>query len=316
MNWTEVQIKTVSEYEDIISTVLYDVGAAGLAIEDPNDIIELEQSEIDWDFVDSSLIDLGKDEVIVKAYFPKNEDLDRIIESIKSKIRRNPYIDDKSVQITITLLNDDDWAETWKEHYKPFKIGSHILIKPSWEDIDIEEGNIMIELDPGMAFGTGTHETTWMCIEAIEKYIKKGDTLYDIGCGSGILSIVGAKLGANKVVGVDLDPISVRTSKENVTINKMENIVEIREGNLLEVVVDKADIIVSNIIAEVISEMTRDLKVYLKDEGIFIASGIILDKIKLVEDSLNRNNFKILDVVRKNEWALIVAKNTKEIRYE
>lgn len=310
MNWTEVQIKTVSEFEDKVSNILYDVGAAGLAIEDPNDIADLEQSEIDWDFVDSSLTNLGKDEVVIKAYFPQTEDLEGIIESIKNRIRRSPLIDDESIQITITLLNDDDWAESWKEYYKPFKIGSHILIKPSWEDVELEDGSVMVELDPGMAFGTGTHETTWMCIEAIEKYIEKDDTLYDIGCGSGILSIVAAKLGAKKVVGVDLDPVCIKTSKENIEINKVGNIVDIRQGDLLEVLSEKADIIVSNIIAEVISGMTINLKEYLRADGIFISSGIIFNKIKLVEDSLVENGFEILEIIRKNDWVLIVAKNS------
>lgn len=309
MKWTEVQIKTVSKNEDLISNILYDVGAAGLAIEDPNDIIELEQSEISWDFIDENLSNLLEDEVIIKAYFPNDEYLDKIVDNLQNQIKRNSLIDDKDILITLTLLDDDDWAESWKKYYKPFKIGPNIVIKPSWESVEIEDGNILIELDPGMAFGTGTHETTWMCTEAIEKYIKKGDTLYDIGCGSGILSIAAVKLGAGKVVGVDLDPVSVKTSRENILINHVEDKIEIREGDLLEVVDEKADIIVSNIIAEVIAKMSLDLKDYIKDRGIFIASGIILAKISLVEDALKESGFEILEVVRKNEWALIVAKN-------
>ncbi len=309
MNWTEVQIKTVSKNEDLISNILYDAGAAGLVIEDPNDIIELEQLEVNWDFIDSNIIDLLEDELVIKAYFPDDEYLDEIVSNIRKQIKRNTFIDNKEVKITLTLLDDKDWAEAWKEHYKPFKIGPNILIKPSWENMEIEDGNILIEIDPGMAFGTGTHETTWMCTEAIEKYIKEGDTLYDIGCGSGILSIVGAKLGAGRVIGVDLDPISVKASRENIGINKVENKVEIREGDLLEVVDEKADIIVSNIIAEVIARMSKDLKDYIKDDGIFIASGIILAKISLVENALKENGFEIIEIVKKNEWALIVAKN-------
>lgn len=309
MRWTEVQIKTVSKNEALISNILYDVGAAGLVIEDPSDIVELEQFEVNWDLVDSNLIDLLEDEVKIKAYFPDDEYLDEIISNIRKQIRRSSFIDDKEIDITLTLLDDRDWEESWKEHYKPFKIGPNILIKPSWDKREIEDGDILIELDPGMAFGTGTHETTWMCTEAIEKYIKKGDILYDIGCGSGILSIVGAKLGAESVVGVDLDPISVKTSRENIKINHVENKVEIREGNLLEVVDEKADIIVSNIIAEVIADMSKDLKSYIKDDGLFIASGIILAKIPLVEDALKESGFEIVEIVKKNEWALIVSKN-------
>lgn len=310
MNWTEVQIKTVSKFEDLVSTILYDVGAAGLAIEDPRDIIELEQSEIDWDFIDPGLIKLEEDQIIIKAYFPESEDLQDIINSIKNEINTNPMLKGEESNITLNLLNDSDWAENWKKYYKPFKIGENILIKPSWEDVEIEDGNILIELDPGMAFGTGTHETTWMCTEALEKYIKPGDVVYDIGCGSGILSIASVKLGARKVVGVDLDPVCVKTSKENAKINNVEDFIDIREGDLLEVVDDKADLIVSNIIAEVIAGMTGNLKKYLIDDGIFIASGIIIEKIPLVEDALKENGFDILDTIQKNEWALIVSKNT------
>lgn len=310
MNWTEVQIKTVSKFEDLVSTILYDVGAAGLAIEDPRDIIELEQSEIDWDFIDPGLIKLEEDQIIIKAYFPESEDLQDIIDSIKNEINTNPMLKGEESNITLNLLNDSDWAENWKKYYKPFKIGENILIKPSWEDVEIEDGNILIELDPGMAFGTGTHETTWMCTEALEKYIKPGDVVYDIGCGSGILSIASVKLGARKVVGVDLDPVCVKTSKENAKINNVEDFIDIREGDLLEVVNDKADLIVSNIIAEVIAGMTGNLKKYLIDDGIFIASGIIIEKIPLVEDALKENGFEILDTIQKNEWALIVSKNT------
>lgn len=309
MKWTEVQIKTVSKLENLISNVLYDVGAKGLAIEDPNDIVDLEQSNINWDFIDSNIIHLKENEIIIKAYFPESNVLEKTIKSIQDEIKDNPTIEDKDTQITLTLLDDEDWAESWKEHYKPFKIGPNILIKPSWEDIDVEEGNIIIELDPGMAFGTGTHETTWLCTEAIEKYMEEGDTLYDIGCGSGILSIVAVKLGAEKVIGVDIDPVSIKTSKGNIEINKVADKIDIRQGDLLEVIDEKADIIVSNIIAEVIAGMTPDLKDYLKNDGIFICSGIILEKIQLVEDALEENGFEIIDVVKKGEWALIVSKN-------
>ena len=308
MKWTEVKIKTESKFEDFVSGVLYDLGATGLAIEDPNDILQLEQSETNWDFIDSSLIDLEKNQLVIKAYFSEIEDLDQIVSNLEEKIKMNPLIDNKDILITLTILDDNDWAESWKEHYKPFKIGERILIKPSWEEVQELEGDIVIELDPGMAFGTGTHETTWLCTEAIEKYLEKGDILYDIGCGSGILSIVAVKLGASKVVGVDLDPVSVKTSNENIKINKVEDKVKIIEGNLLDVIDKEADIIVSNIIAEVIAGMAGDLKDKLKDGGIFISSGIILDKIDLVEKSLKENGFEILEIVKKNEWALIASK--------
>ncbi|MCQ4923762.1 50S ribosomal protein L11 methyltransferase [Tissierella carlieri] len=309
MKWTEVQIKTTAELEDLVSNVLYDVGAAGLAIEDPRDIIELSQSKEKWDFVDPSLINQDFDGIIIKAYFSEADDLENKIEEIKNRIKNDPILNTGESEIKIGMVDDNDWAESWKKYYKPIKIGERILIKPSWEEYVLEENDILIELDPGMAFGTGTHETTMMCTEALEKYVKQGDIVYDIGCGSGILSIVAAKLGAEKVVGVDLDELCVKVSNENIRLNDVDKIIEIKEGNLLDVVEGKANIIVSNIIAEIIAKMTKDLKPYLKEDGIFITSGIIVEKIELVESALVENGFKILDIKKLNGWACIIAIN-------
>lgn len=309
MKWTEVQIKTTAELEDLVSNVLYDVGAAGLAIEDPRDIIELSQSKEKWDFVDPSLINQDFDGIIIKAYFSEADDLENKIEEIKNRIKNDPILNTGESEIKIGMVDDNDWAESWKKYYKPIKIGERILIKPSWEEYILEENDILIELDPGMAFGTGTHETTMMCTEALEKYVKQGDIVYDIGCGSGILSIVAAKLGAEKVVGVDLDELCVKVSNENIRLNDVDKIIEIKEGNLLDVVEGKANIIVSNIIAEIIAKMTKDLKAYLKEDGIFITSGIIVEKIELVENALVENGFKILDIKKLNGWACIIAIN-------
>lgn len=307
MNWVEVQIRTTDELEEVVSDILYDVGATGLAIEDPRDILDLVQSEIAWDFIDPSLIDLKKHELIIKAYFAENEEVDHIIQDIEERIKKHPMLKEEENHLTIGSVDDEDWAESWKKYYKPVRIGKNILIKPTWEEADIDEDTILVELDPGMAFGTGTHETTIMCAEALEKYLKTEDIVYDIGCGSGILAILAAKLGAKKVVGVDLDPICTRVSNENVRFNNVEDIVEISMGNLLEIIEGDANIIVSNIIAEIIGEMIPDIKKHLKDKGIFIASGIIIDKIPLVKDVLLENDFTILDIVKKNEWACIIS---------
>lgn len=158
-----------------------------------------------------------------------------------------------------------------------------------------------------MAFGTGTHETTSLCIEALEDYLEKGDIVFDIGCGSGILSIVSAKLGAEKVVAIDLDPLCVKISKDNIIKNKLEDKIEVAKGDLLEVLEGKADLIVSNIVAEVILTMTDDIKNYLKDDGIFIASGIILEKRDKVLESLQNNDFKIEKIKTQGEWVSIVS---------
>lgn len=308
MNWAEIQIKTTNELEDVVTDILYDVGATGLAIEDPRDILELVQSEIDWDFIDPDLIKVESNQIIIKAYFAENKELEYIIQKIKERIKHHPMLKEKN-HITISSVDEKDWAESWKKYYKPTKIGKNILIKPSWEETEVGKDTILVELDPGMAFGTGTHETTMMCSEALENHVRPGDLVYDIGCGSGILSIVAAKLGAKKVIGVDLDPVCVRVSSENIKINNVEDIVDIKRGDLLEVIEGNANVIVSNIIAEIIAKMVPSIKDYLKDKGVFIASGIIIEKIPLVKNALLENNFIILDIVKKNEWACIIATN-------
>ncbi|NMA85897.1 MAG: 50S ribosomal protein L11 methyltransferase [Tissierellia bacterium] len=309
MTWVEVQIKTNGEFEEIVTNIMYDLGVKGLAIEDPRDILEFEQTEEDWDYIDPKLFDLEADSIVIKAYFPEGEDLQDKIELVRQNIEVNPIKKyGKSLgQVTTLEVYEKDWAEAWKKYYKPIKIGESIVIKPTWEEYEKAEDEIIIELDPGMAFGTGTHETTILCIKALEKYVREDNLVYDIGTGSGILSIAAAKLGAKKVLAIDLDKVCIKVARENIRLNNVENIIEVKEGNLLDIIDHKADIIVSNIIAEVILEMVDSLGDYLYDEGIFIASGIIEEKIDEVKEGLIQNNFKILEINKMNGWANIIS---------
>ncbi len=309
MKWLEIQVKTTPENEDIITDILYSAGANGLAIEDPHDIEEFSRTETDWDFIDPSLIDLDFEGILIKAYFSESEDLLETVELIKNNIERVPLsVGNKPYgEVIISEVDDKDWAENWKKYYKPKEIGEKIVIKPSWESYENLSNRITIELDPGMAFGTGTHETTIMCTEALEKYVSMDSKVYDIGCGSGILSIVAAKLGAKEVVAIDLDELCVKVSNENIKINNVEDIVQVKKGNLLDCIDGKANIIVANIIAEIIAKMTYDLSDYIEDDGTFIASGIIIEKIPLVETSLLENGFNIIEIKKMNGWACIVA---------
>lgn len=313
MKWIEVQVKTTTDAEEMVANIMYDLGVTGLAIEDPKDILAFQQSEEDWDFIDPSLFKQDYEEVIIKAYFPESEDLVDKIELIRDNIERNIHsqFDKPLGQVTITEVYEKDWAESWKKYYKPTKIGERIIIKPTWEEYQKENEELIIELDPGMAFGTGTHETTVMCIEILEKYVEEGHIVYDIGTGSGILSIASAKLGAKQVIGVDLDELSVKISKENTKLNEVDHIVEIKAGNLLDAVEGKADIIVSNIIAEVIVELIESLYKHIKESGIFIASGIITEKVDMVIKALEENNYRIIEIKIMGDWATIVATMSK-----
>ena len=183
-----------------------------------------------------------------------------------------------------------------------------MVVKPSWEDYEKQEGDLIIELDPGMAFGTGTHETTSMCIRELENYVDETKTVFDIGCGSGILAIAAAQLGAKEVVAGDLDEVAVKVSKENCEINRVSDKVVVKHGSLFEVVDSKADVIVANIIADIIKILAKDVSKFLKEDGVFISSGIILAKIDEVCEALEENGFEIVKVERLGEWSAIVSK--------
>lgn len=191
---------------------------------------------------------------------------------------------------------------------QPTKIGQRIVVKPTWEDYKRENGELIIELDPGMAFGTGTHETTSMCIRELEKYVNADSKVFDIGCGSGILAIAAAKLGAKEVLAVDLDEVAVKVSKENVEENNVSDSVEVRHGNLMDVVKDRADVVVANIIADIIKILAKDVHNFMKKDAVFISSGIILDKVDEVKESLIENGFEIIDIKKLGEWSAIVSK--------
>ncbi|MBF8982010.1 50S ribosomal protein L11 methyltransferase [Lutibacter sp. B2] len=310
MKWIEVKIKTTTEAVEAVANILYEVGVDGVAIEDSNDSIFQEQAKGDWDYIDESILENSYEGAIIKGYLPKSEELLDIIELIKQNVERIPLFNlDKGLgEVTTTEVYEEDWANEWKKYYKPKKIGNQIVIKPSWEMYEPKENELIIELDPGMAFGTGTHETTMMCVQNLEKYISENSLVFDIGCGSGILSIVAAKLGAKEVLGVDLDQVAVDASIRNVSDNKVADTVEIKRGNLMDVVNGKADIIVANIMADVIMGLSSYISDFMKKDAVFIASGIILEKVDEVVAELKKNKFEIISIDRQGEWAAIVSK--------
>lgn len=314
LKWTEVQIKTDSENVEIVSGILYDFGVGGLAIEDPEDILIKAKNPDAWDYiVPEELLKDKEDSILVKAYFPESNDLLVTIEKIRNKIEVMPkHETGKSYGVvSLSEVSDKDWEHSWKKYYKTEKIGKKIVVNPSWEDYDPKTDEIVIKLDPGMAFGTGTHETTVLCVRELEKVVDSDKSVLDVGCGSGILSIISAKLGAKEVVGIDIDEVAVKVSKENVKLNEVESRVEIVQGDLVKVIEDKYDIVVANILAEIIVLLNKDIKNCLKPDGVFITSGIIKDKIEFVKESMVKNGLKISDTVELGEWACIVSRIDK-----
>jgi ribosomal protein L11 methyltransferase len=302
LNWVEIKIRTAPENEDIVSHILYESGAGGLAIEDPREIETLKQNKGDWDFIEQSLLDHDDDTIVICAYFSEEQDTDMIASEIVQKIEtRGLGI------VQFSEVDESSWEDNWKAFYKTVRLGERLVIKPTWEKFQQSEGDIVIELDPGMAFGTGSHETTAMCTEFLEKYIRKDMTVIDVGCGSGILSVAAAKLGASKVIAIDLDPMSVRISRENFIHNKVEDIAVAVHGNLLDVVDTSADLVVINIVAEVVAGVIPDIMKRLNKDGLIIASGIIESKLDLVKSALINNGLSIIEVKKLNDWCAIVA---------
>ena len=307
--WIEVRVITKSEALEPISGIFYGLDCKGVAIEDPQDILGREQGPLTWDFADINVLEHKGKFALVKGYFSDEDNIEEIVKYVKEKVQeiRELGIDVGEGTVESEIMHEEDWANNWKKYYKPTKVGEKIVVKPIWEEYEAKEGELVLELDPGMAFGTGEHETTRMCIQALERYVKEESTVFDVGCGSGILAIAAAKLGAKLAVGVDLDPVAVESSIENVGYNKLNNI-EILHGNLVEVIDGKADIVVANILAEIICILTDDVKRVLKDGGIFITSGIIHDRVDMVCEKLEATGFEVIEKNRDGEWNCIVAK--------
>lgn len=298
MKYIEMTINTSKDKKDIIEGILFDYGIYTTE-EISSDIVEeLDQDEKDWDFIDYPLLN-SKEGVFALRVYPENmEDAKSLKDDLSEKNLGQCLIEEK---------DDEDWANNWKKYYKPLEIGEKIVIVPEWEAYE-NENRIVIKINPGMAFGTGTHESTYMCLELLERYVKRDDEIFDIGCGSGILAIAALKLGAKRALAVDIDDKCIDASHENASLNNIEDKMDIKKGNLLDVVKGRADLIVSNIIAEIIVDEIKNLKNHMDKGGIFITSGIIKERRQMVIDALEENGFEIIDELEKNNWVAIVGR--------
>ena len=311
MKWIEVTIKTTTEAVEAITNILDDLRTGGVMIEDPKDFFFQKKNELDWDYIEEEVFNKrNSDGVLIKTYISEERNVMELVEIIKQKVSALAGfgIDIGEGSVSLGQVNEEDWANEWKKYYKPTKIGEKLVVKPTWEDYEVQSGDLVIELDPGMAFGTGTHETTTMCMRELEKYVTEDSKVFDIGCGSGILAIAAAKLGAKDVIAVDLDEVAVKVAAENVAHNHVQDSVQVLHGNLIDVVSDKADVVVANIIADIIKILAKDVHSCMKEDAVFISSGIIHAKVDEVKESLIENGFEIIEVKTLGEWNAIVAK--------
>ena len=310
MNWNEISVSTTTLAVEIISNIFIELGSKGVMIEDPSDFHLQGQDPLAWDYMEKEVFDFGHEDVRVIGYFSSEEDINEKISEIEKRLDyvKSLELDTGTLEIFKKEVKQENWENEWKKYFNVQKGSDSIVIKPSWEKYTPKAGEKIIDIDPGMAFGTGTHETTRMCINAIEKYMNKGDSLIDIGCGSGILSIAAVHLGAKKVIAVDLDKLAVKVSKENVDLNGFSNTIDVRYGDLTDVIDEKADVIVANIIADIIAKLSENIADFMKDGGYFISSGIINDKKDFVISKLKENNFDIIEENNDGEWNCIVSK--------
>ena len=297
--FTKISFKVNRKENEIIEANIYDYQNLGIEIEDPEEMRQLLSELPEWELTD---MEINQNENIkYSVFFESNEEgkeeLNRFIEFLENNI--------SDIEYSIEEIDNSNWEDEWEKSYKSFEIGHNILIKPSWEEAE-ETDRIIIEIDPKMAFGTGTHETTSLIMEAVELFDLDGLDILDIGCGSGILSILAKKLGAKNVDACDIDEIAIESAKENSRINNVE--INPFLSNLFSNVEGKYDIIFANILAEILVDAIKGADEYLKEDGIIFLSGIIREKEELILLNLEKYDYQVIDIIRKGEWTLISAR--------
>lgn len=321
MNWTEVSIYTTTNGIEIINGALLRLNINDAVIEDAGVFEDFLSNEtLNWDYYDEELAEMKDKESCIKVYLADNDQgrelLGKIYEFIYELKKDNNSIDLGRLEVETKILNDEDWANNWKQYFKPFVVSDKIVIKPSWEQYnEPSDGKIILEIDPGMSFGTGQHHTTRLCIEQIVKYLKEDMEVLDLGCGSGILSIAALLLGAESCVGVDIDENAVHIAKENAALNNIyDDRFNVYCGDVTEdaklrekIGYGKYDVIAVNIIAQVIMGMSCTFPRFLKKGGLVIASGVIKKYLDEVIENFKGLGIEIIEICDSEDWVSIVG---------
>lgn len=304
-NWIEVNVAVTHEAVEVVSEILTEAGSKGVAIEDPQLINDLRNSGT-WELCD--IPEQQNTEVVtVSGYYADDEKLQNRLAEIEAGLaeveeRIGKY---RFGNTRFRKVSEQDWANEWKQYFHVTHVGQSLVIKPSWEEYIAKEGEHVIEIDPGMAFGTGTHHTTNMMMERLEKVMPQDATVFDVGTGSGILAIAAALCGAKEVKAVDIDGVAVRVARENVADNHLSDKIEVREGDLLHGTEGKADVIIANIIADIIIMLLKDIPVKLNDNGIFLASGIIEERVADIEAEAAKEGLKVDAIDHRGGWVVM-----------
>ncbi|MCC6444014.1 MAG: 50S ribosomal protein L11 methyltransferase [Armatimonadetes bacterium] len=284
MNWAEIGVATTFEAMDAVVQIMLDIGCGGAVVS-------------------------GVSSPFVTAYLPVNDALEPKVAELKARVvgLKEYGLDPGSADVMLRSIADEDWAEAWKAYFKPMRIGKRLVIKPSWESLQPGENDVIVEIDPGQAFGTGTHPSTQLALEALERYLKPCMVVYDIGTGSGILSIAAVRLGAGSVWATDSDPIAVSAASRNVAMNGVADRVHVAEAEGLPEAAENPHLALANIVAEVLAALCSAVYARLQPGGFYIASGIVDNKAPLVARALPEAGFKIIEILSEGEWVAFVA---------
>ncbi len=308
MKYIQIDIEVkASEIEQVTGfLMMHDI--TDTVVEDPKDLDRLLNKEVDyeWDYISQEVLDRKDSMPKITFYleYGEEERASKIADAVKKEY--------EDAIVKITIEDDSQWKDKWKEFFKPARVSERIVVKPTWEEYRARKEDLVIEIDPGMAFGTGTHETTSLCLKLMEKYLKPSQKVLDVGCGSGILSIGAAILGAGETLAIDIDPEAVKVSKDNIVLNGCEDRVKIQYGNLVEGIEFKADLIVANLMADLVVLLSKHAVKHLKAGGIYISSGILIEKKEEVTKAIIECGFEIAEIREDGMWCAIAAVLPKE----
>lgn len=300
--WTQIKVTAKLELLDEVSAVMNMISNY-LQIEDYSDI---DLKTCYGDLIDEQILSADKTIASVSVYLPSEGGVSDTVSFLRARFDELEI----PVQISISGLNEEDWANSWKEYYKPIRIGERIVIVPAWEKYEAKENDIIVRMDPGMAFGTGTHETTRLVIGLLEKYVRAEDRVLDVGCGSGILAICAAKLGAGECKAYDIDPVAVKVARENIKDSGLSNVTCDVSDLLRQVDTAYApyQVICANIVADIIIRMTPDVGRLMDETSVILASGIIVERSEDVIRCFEEHGFKIVEKAEENGWCALAVK--------
>ena len=313
MDWIELTVHTTTQGAEVVSEALMLSGATGTMVEDRADIPDPDKPNGYWEIIDPKLIDSLPEDVQVHAWFEPDATFQERLQALRSQLDMNrrlaPEVDLGTLAIDTVNVKDEDWSEVWKQFYKPFRAGKSLVVKPTWEPYAPKPGDRVIEIDPGMAFGSGTHETTGMCLELLEEAVHGGERVIDVGTGSGILAIAAAKLGAQNVLAIDIDPDAVKVAKENVELNHVAKQVRVVVGDLCKSEAMPCEVAVANIVADAICMLAGPMTRLLVKGGLLICSGIIREREADVQKAAKEAGYRQVDRIEKGEWVALCLKN-------